>query len=1153
MAQTVSIENVIIKTIQKDLPLILLLGQDAWSGKENSDPVLTQALRYLGRDGEDINGWPSLICKESLKENFYQWLAERFSRRVLPEWMKTILSFPWNAIFTSSLDPSLHSALTASGRSPQVVLTGDEIPPVLRSRTRIPLYYLFGRAGDDDQKSMPPSTLQGLRTRRNVHAIPMLNNRLVETATAIGTVIIEGFNPEKDWITVDSVLTIIDQMPGSQVIWFGWKGNQDIDELQEIEELSKKGKVLLTKARLSSFIAELNASGKFDEKTQYISGERGNITFYNDNSFSPPPEIKIRVESVSSIVDDSWTTFLAPLGDDALYSAFRQFHGDVVGPKALVEGIQRGNFAIVRDFESDLWELVNNASKDHERFNEPIIVHGQSGTGKSIALARLVYRLRDKDNNEGERRSAVLYSVARIPQSTDISDFCELAERSGAASTVIICDSNAHICQYRELLRQLRSRGRKIVVVGSSYRQIDAAAQAFKSLVEAQNILSDQERVDFAQLISDFGVPVSPEHIPSSSTILATIYRLLPVSRTKFTAGLGKEAQVVEKEIRARGSAKQKRKAISPLAKQLIDAGLAEESTALLDQCIENELRNIEDSAGRLIDFVMAPGRINCPVPINLLLRAISSNQEQIDYNTIKLMFEGIDLFRWQQKHKDEEFLVSPRLKLEAELICRRRMGSPEAEGERLIELMKAVRLSWDAGGTERRFLIELIQGVGPDGPLNDYYKTSYLPAAKALTELRNRYSITVDPRILLQESVLRRTAIRLNQADENKQYQLLEEAREAIQLAIDHVYKNRSFGSQRMMHNLMVERASIYGFLARNCLKNGGTKEEIWSAYNAARTVAQAAANSIDTYYPLDISLWVPADLLEADSLTEEQQAELRADIHSTLDRIDSANLEYEQKDQFEKRRWKLGKLLDLPELTEEAFIELEKIGSTAGYFLRARSLGPEVGYQSSDKPTGEDVKKAENVISFLERYWDKINNDVRCLRYLLQCRWIFATHTHLLRRDERAPLPFDLEGKNEMLSNVQSIIQASGENCDYTFRYLEAVITWLISDENHAKSLWRNLSTDTDNSDSRRVYRRNILTDSEGTALKFSGRIEREQAEGRVVVKVNEITRRIYMMKSDFPDIDLSYGRTVDNFHIAFNYIGPIADSPKRVGRKS
>lgn len=69
-------------------------------------------------------------------------------------------------------------------------------------------------------------------------------------------------------------MTIIDQMPDGQVIWFGWKEDQDIDELREIEELSEKGKILLTKTRLSSFIAELNASGKFDEKTQYILGEK---------------------------------------------------------------------------------------------------------------------------------------------------------------------------------------------------------------------------------------------------------------------------------------------------------------------------------------------------------------------------------------------------------------------------------------------------------------------------------------------------------------------------------------------------------------------------------------------------------------------------------------------------------------------------------------------------------------------------------------------------------------------------------------------------------------------------------------------------------------------------------------------------------------
>ena len=48
-------------------------------------------------------------------------------------------------------------------------------------------------------------------------------------------------------------------------------------------------------------------------------------------------------------------------------------------------------FAIVRDFkERSVLQRVSDAVNNHARYAVPFIVHGQSGTGKSIALARSV-------------------------------------------------------------------------------------------------------------------------------------------------------------------------------------------------------------------------------------------------------------------------------------------------------------------------------------------------------------------------------------------------------------------------------------------------------------------------------------------------------------------------------------------------------------------------------------------------------------------------------------------------------------------------------------------------------------------------------------------------------------------------------------------
>ena len=133
------------------------------------------------------------------------------------------------------------------------------------------------------------------------------------------------------------------------------------------------------------------------------------------------------------------------------------------GPRLLVEGTRRA-FAIERDFEGQLLSQVSAALADHSRLDSPIVLEGQSGTGKSVALARLVAKVRE------DKAAAVLYAIDRIPQSQEVSDFCEDAERSHARVTLIVCDANADVDGYDELLSGLRSRGRRVVVVGSQYR-----------------------------------------------------------------------------------------------------------------------------------------------------------------------------------------------------------------------------------------------------------------------------------------------------------------------------------------------------------------------------------------------------------------------------------------------------------------------------------------------------------------------------------------------------------------------------------------------------------------------------------------------------------------------------------------------------------
>ena len=74
----------------------------------------------------------------------------------------------------------------------------------------------------------------------------------------------------------------------------------------------------------------------------------------------------------------------------------------------------------------------------------------------------------------------------------------------------------------------------------------------------------------------------------------------------------------------------------------------------------------------------MVAGSLNCPVPVNLLLRAVAEAVPGISLPLVGDLSVELDLFRWKWADAEQsELLVFPRLTLEADLICRRRLGSP--------------------------------------------------------------------------------------------------------------------------------------------------------------------------------------------------------------------------------------------------------------------------------------------------------------------------------------------------------------------------------------------------------------------------------------------------------------------------------------------
>ena len=729
------------------------------------------------------------------------------------------------------------------------------------------------------------------------------------------------------------------------------------------------------------------------------------------------------MEASAAIVDDGWTENPEPLTDAESYEAFRRFHGNLGGFRHLVEGVARG-FAVERDFEQLLWDAVKNQLKRLGKADaeDVVFLHGQSGTGKSIALARLTLRIRK------ELRLPVVVAQHRIPHHADIEAFCEESERLGAPVTVLICSFNHSPQRYEGLASALRSRGRRLLIVGACYR-VESHDEEGHRFVAAPSIVSESERSAIAELPFDALPTGGRKEGSTAENIFAMFYRRLPAAREGLAAGVSSEARATEDLLRQRArSVPRSSRKLSTIAQQLVELGIASLQRSLFDA--DKKLAALHsDEAGRLIDYVMAAGRLDCPVPVNLVFRAFDQ-EGGIPFSEIVHLFEDLDLFRWQKNEEGSDYLISPRLQLEADLICRRRL-SDRQEVERLLELIGRVRLGSGSrfeleGRSEKSFLIDLLFKVDRDGPRGLAYRKGWALFADALKRLRQAND-ALDPDLVLRECVFRRRAAAELQHSgiegaKQKRIAMLDEARDAVDRALDQVADHHLSVSQRAKRRLFGERSAIYGFLAVECAldKSGAA---YWSDYLAARAAGEKAIGLGGDYHPIDIALWTAGDVLKArkEELSVEQRGELLADLYATIDVADDAlqvsrqsekvsgdahdatflaegTAAVHQRSRYLSRRSQVAGIMGNADLEREALAELERVAPEAATFLEARRRAEP--FYGAEHPLSSHVCDAVGDAAdyITARAEAGVPLDDRCRRLLLRLRWAHATGERLL-----------------------------------------------------------------------------------------------------------------------------------------------------------
>ena len=1136
--------DTITEALQDQRPLVLFAGQDFDYDRSNSRSILDVLLERLNHKDNET-GWKTVLNLNKTSEDM-EWLSERFDRSVLSAAALRIVDITWSAVFTSSINPQIARNFETRGRQPEQILSRDTYARVSRSRSRPPIHYIFGKCDETEIDTRVPRNKAAWKTRLRRHASNFIN-RIGQTATARGVVVISGYHPESDWLPVDDLLAPLSDHHGLQILWFG----NSIDFNSDVApEMISNGMLTITETSLATVIDQIDLGGYVDFAKSVAPDEPGMVSI-GGAFLDITPALRLRVEASAAIMDDTWSEEPDPLTGSQLQEAFRRFHGGVGNFRVLVEGVAR-RFAIERDFEDLLWRSIMRSLDrlGHRDQSDIVLIHGQSGTGKSIAVARLALHIRRR------LRLPVLVATTRIPPYADIEAFCSEAEHVGAQATVLICDASQAPDRYEDLASAMRSKGRRILIVGTAYRTKQPDHQPSVKFIEAIARVTDTEAAALKRLVTAFGHPTSILQPASSeqSNIFAMLYRHLPEGRGHLASGVSAEARAMERLLRARAQQTPRPRDLSPIAIGLIEAGIVKPTSQLFERHDELAAEGL-DAAGRLIDYVMVVGRLNCPVPLNLIFRVITKSSFHTNLNQILQLFKDLDLFRWCETGVEgSDLLIAPRIQLEAELICRRRIADTQEEIKRIIELITSVRLGLDRK-SERSFLLDLLQKLDRNGPRGNIYRSGYLEIAKALETLRTHHGI-LDATFMLKECVFRRQAVfayssAYSTGDESgdRRLEILDSARATVEEALRLIDGDQIGARKKTRQNLLAERSAIYGYLAVQRARSRDS-EEYWADYLAARAASQKAVAITEDYHPIDIALWTASDILRDADLSNDRRAEVLADLNSALELAEESMSGRLRPTKFLERRVRVAESINDKKLSSVALKELEDSAPAAATFLLAKRQARAV-YEVDPPFDGTTRSIAANVADFLSaraRSIPTVSNDFRCLRLLLRLRWAQATGERLLRR-QRGHTPSDPALISELLSIVSDINERSGLVARNKERFLEAVLAWLIRDTNRAIDIWRLLSRDTEYEDRSRVIRHLLITDKDGSARRFRGRILNKVGMSNWRIKVHGIDRPIKLLAREFKDEELANGREVRGFGIAFNYIGPIADPLSRV----
>jgi len=375
---------------------------------------------------------------------------------------KRILALPWSCIFTTTSDNELSHLLSNNNRRSRDITDTEQLYKDALDKRNLKIVRLF-------------DNMQLQKREAQITALKFLN-RIQEMIPNVGMLFIVGYN-ESDILSVDKMCDFLISLRNKSTLFFDFKGS--LLETDILGILNEK-EFYYTEQNISDIITYSVSEEDYQE-----SSDDNLKVFVNGNVISIKKDMVEVLNQYALLLNYSEINSVQVppyLIENYFYTFLKQ---SAYSPEWYCYA---NGFNLKRDFEEELYKKTKNGlDNPNKKARKPMCLYGQSGSGKSIAIAYLAYRIFN------EKEYPIIYinnpyidfriistndnNEIKKVKSKQLEAMYEIVDKLNADSILILWDLSAATRKDREkvlyLFNLLKNRGTNAYIVFTSYENFD--------------------------------------------------------------------------------------------------------------------------------------------------------------------------------------------------------------------------------------------------------------------------------------------------------------------------------------------------------------------------------------------------------------------------------------------------------------------------------------------------------------------------------------------------------------------------------------------------------------------------------------------------------------------------------------------------------